>query len=154
MRCTSNTIIMKGTALIILLLISFNLLSQSSLKTADEYFKIANEYFDKDNYSEAILYLDSTIIQNPEHNEAYAFRGVCKYELKKYRAAIEDFDLALILEPGYAEVYFFRGLSHKELGEDKKACEDWTTAYSLGLKKAMKLIIKNCDLEEEPENKN
>jgi len=145
---------MKGKATIILLLFSFNLLSQSSLKTADEYFIIANNFFDKDDYSQAILYCDSTILQNPEHNEAYAFRGVCKYELKKYQAAIEDFDLALILEPGYAEVYFFRGLCHKELGQDKKACEDWTTAYSLGLKKAMKLIIKNCDLEEEPKNKN
>jgi len=145
---------MKGLAVIILLLFGFNILAQSKLKTADEYFKIANEYFDKDDYANTILYCDSTILQNPEHNEAYAFRGVSKFELKKYQAAIEDFDLALILEPGYAEVYYFRGLSHKELGQDKKACDDWTMAYSLGLKKAMKLIINNCKLEEEPAKKN
>lgn len=144
---------MKGIATIILFLISANLLAQSNLKTADEYFKIANNFFDKNEYSKAILYCDSTILQNSEHKEAYAFRGVCKYELKKYQSAIEDFDLALILEPGYAEVYFFRGLSYKELGQDKKACEDWATAYSLGLKKAMKLIIKNCELEEKSKTK-
>jgi len=145
---------MKGIATIFLFLFSINLLAQSNLKTADEYFKIANDFFDKNEYSKAILYCDSTILQNSEHNEAYAFRGVCKYELKKYQSAIDDFDLALILEPGYAEVYFFRGLSYKELGQGKKACEDWTTAYNLGLKKAIKLIIQNCKLEEKPEKKN
>jgi tetratricopeptide (TPR) repeat protein len=132
-----------------LLLLTAVALQAAPQDKADEYFKKANEYFDKKDYKNAIVYLDSTIIANPEHTEAYAFRGVCKYELKKYRAAIEDFDLALIVVPGYAEVYFYRGLSHKELGEDKKACDDWVKAYNLGMKKAMKFIMKNCKLDEE-----
>lgn len=121
----------------------------SQMKTADEYFKKANEYFDNDDFKKAIPYCDSTIIVNPEHQEAYAFRGVCKYNLKKYNEAIEDFNLALILVAGYAEVYYFRGFCYIETNQNDKACADWSEAYNLGLKKAMKLIINYCKLEEE-----
>jgi tetratricopeptide (TPR) repeat protein len=124
----------------------------SQTKTADYYFQIANNYFDKSEYTLAIPYCDSTILMNPEHSEAYAFRGVCNFNLKNYEEAIADFNLALILVPGYAEVYYFRGFCYKETQQDKLACDDWTMAYNLGLKKAMKLIIKHCEIEEKPKN--
>lgn len=133
--------------LLVTVLGSFSLSAQKL--SADEYFKKANVFFDKDDYVNAIPYCDSTILVNPEHEEAYAFRGVCKFNLKKYREAIEDFNLALILVPGYAEVYYFRGFCYMETKQASKACQDWTEAYNLGLKKAMKLIIKYCELEEE-----
>ncbi|OIP00781.1 MAG: hypothetical protein AUJ98_06580 [Bacteroidetes bacterium CG2_30_33_31] len=142
---------LKSAFIILFIYLSFLSFSQKASKTSDEYFKIANEFFDKNDYENAILYFDSTISIKSEHSEAYAFRGVCEYELKRYKSAIDDFDLALILESTYAEVYFFRGLTFIELGENTKACEDWTTAYSLGLKKAMKLIINNCELDTDNE---
>lgn len=126
--------------------ISVNLQAQN--EKGDIYFKRANEFFDSKDYKTAILYCDSTILEDAGHEEAYAFRGVCKYFEKRFSEAIQDFDLALILVPGYAEVYFYRGLSHLELNANKKACEDFTEAYNLGFKKAMKLIVKHCEIEE------
>jgi tetratricopeptide (TPR) repeat protein len=122
---------------------------QAQKDTASIYFEKANHFFDKKEYKTAILYCDSTIVYNSEHQEAYAFRGVCKFKLKQFNAAIEDFNLAIILVPGYAEVYYFRGFCHMELGKKQSACEDWEEAYNLGLKKAMKLIVKHCELKEE-----
>lgn len=133
-------------SLIFILVVAFAFAQKTK---ADLYFDKANTYFDKKDYKTAILYCDSTITENPEHQEAYAFRGVSKFNLKQFKEAIEDFNLALILVPGYAEVYYFRGFCHMELGNKKKACADWTEAYNLGMKKAMKLIVKHCELKEE-----
>ncbi len=127
-------------------ILSVNLHAQEN--EGETYFKKANEFFDSKDYKTAILYCDSTILSNAGHEEAYAFRGVCKYFEKQFSEAIKDFDLALILVPGYAEVYFYRGLSYLELENNKKACDDFTEAYNLGFKKAMKLIVKHCEIEE------
>ena len=119
---------------------------------AEIFFEKANLYFDKNDFEHAIIYYDSTILANTEFLQAYAFRGICKFELKRYQEAIEDFDLALILDAGYAEIYYYRGLSKKELGLNEKACNDWIEAYNLGLKKTLKLIQQNCEMELKKEN--
>lgn len=120
------------------------LYAQSSNIQADKYFEIANKYFDKNDYSNAILYYDSTIYANTEHVEAYAFRGICRFELKEFEEAIKDFDFAIMLAPGYAEVFYYRGIAKFELGYKEKACNDWFDSYNFGFKKALKIIEKNC----------
>lgn len=129
-----------------------NTSAQMTKSKAEIFFEKANLYFDKNDYEHAIVYYDSTILANTEFLQAYAYRGICKFELKRYQEAIEDFDLALILDAGYAEIYYYRGLSKKELGLNEKACNDWIEAYNLGLKKTLKLIQQNCEMELKKEN--
>jgi tetratricopeptide (TPR) repeat protein len=119
---------------------------QKDVEKSSSYFQKASELFDQQSYLQAKQYCDSAIVYNTENMQAYAFRGVCKYNLKDYPSAIEDFDLALVLEKGYAEVYYYRGLCKKELGFDKLACDDWYEAYELGFKKVIKIIESNCEL--------
>ncbi len=142
---------MKKLLLFILVLNiwGFALFAQTDKFKSDAYFTKANEYFDKEDFKTTILYCDSAIEANSENLEAYAFRGVCKFELKQYEEAIKDFDLTLILNDGYAEIYYYRGLAKFELGDKKQACEDWMEAYSLGYKAVMDLIEDNCELEKE-----
>jgi tetratricopeptide (TPR) repeat protein len=141
---------MKTVVLILFsLLLNISIIAQTDKAKSKLYFEKASTYFDAQNYKMCILYCDSAIITNTENLEAYAYRGVCKFQLKQYAAAIEDFDLALILNNAYAEVYYYRGICKKELGADKQACEDWYEAYNLGYKKVMSIIKEHCKLEED-----
>lgn len=148
---------MKLNNLLIILIVFFSLQVNSQSKQSAKskiYFEQANVYFDKEDYKTALLYCDSAITYDTENVEAYAYRGVCKFQLKDYDAAIEDFDLALVLNSGYAEVYYYRGLCKKELGADKQACEDWYNAYDLGFKNVMKIIKSNCELQDDDKRDN
>lgn len=137
-------------ALIFTLTINVQLFSKD---TTPNYFKKANTFFDKGEYRLAILYFDSAIVENPELVDAYALRGVSHYELKHFQSAIEDFNLALILQPNYAEVLFYRGLSYNQTEKPKLACEDWTKAYNLGFKKALKFIMRYCEMDDKAKKK-
>ena len=141
---------MRRSLLIILAvnILGIALFAQTDKFKSDAYFTKANEYFDKDDFKTTILYCDSAIEANSENLEAYAFRGVSKFELKLYEEAIKDFDFALILNDGYAEVYYYRGLAKFELGDKKHACDDWYESYSLGYKGVIKIIEQNCNLED------
>ncbi len=148
---------MKVLSILILFIAFFGI--QSNAQNTQEqksnlYFEKANVFFDQENYQKALIYCDSAIIFNTENIEAYAYRGVCKFQLKQYEEAIEDFDLALVLNNGYAEVYYYRGLCKKELGANKQACEDWYNAYNLGFKNVMKIIEANCELVKDNKSKN
>ncbi len=118
-----------------------------------KFFEKAMQYFDNGNYKSAILYFDSCIVANAEKTDAYAYRGIAKFELKQYNEAIEDFDLALILSPGYAEVYYYRALAKLEIGAKEKACEDLYAAYDYGFKKAMRVIENVCESDEKGKKK-
>ncbi len=141
---------MKTFLLVLLSLVIFNIntIAQADKEKSIKYFEKASIFFNEQNYQMCILYCDSAIIADTDNLEAYAYRGVCKFQMKKYAAAIEDFDLALILNDGYAEIYYYRGICKKELGADAQACEDWYQAYNLGYKKVMAVIKENCELEE------
>jgi tetratricopeptide (TPR) repeat protein len=139
-----NSILTFLITILLVLIASPNFAQQSKFQ-AEKYFEIANKLFDKNDYTNAIIYLDSTILANTEHPEAYAYRGICRFELKLYNEAIIDFDFALQLVPGYAEVFYYRGLAKFELGFKDKACNDWIEAYNLGYKKALKIVEINCE---------
>ena len=138
---------------IVLFLLSGSVEAQSVQTKDVEFFEKAMQYFDNGNFKSAILYFDSCITSNAEKTDAYAYRGIAKFELKLYNEAIEDFDLALILSPGYAEVYYYRALAKLEIGAKEKACEDLYAAYDYGFKKAMRVIENVCENNEKGKKK-
>jgi len=102
-------------------------------------------------YKGGIQIFSKIIEINPDHAEAIAYRGLCKYHIKDFEGAIRDYDKALELQPSYAEVYDLRGIVKGELGDKEGACADWKKAFELGLKGAFDLIKEFC-WEEQPEN--
>jgi len=49
--------------------------------------------------SQAIMFLNKAISQNPTKEEAYSSRGSAYVQLKKYKLAIEDFNKAILVNP-------------------------------------------------------
>ena len=92
----------KFILLSLISLISLSVFSQANPTKSLSYFDKASKYFDAEKYELSITYCDSAITTDAENLEAYAYRGVCNFFLKKYDTAIQDFDLALILNNGYA----------------------------------------------------
>ena len=133
------------------IIISISAFSQVDKFKSQQFFDTANVYFDQENYKKVIQYCDSAISNNAENLEAYAFRGVAKYNLDNFEDAIVDFDLTLILNNGYAEIYYYRGICKLELGANDQACEDFYEAYNLDYKEVMKLIEANCSIRDEKE---
>ena len=115
--------------------------------TAKDYLKKGNDLLDKKNYQEALTALDKSI-ELEENGEAYAYRGMAKYQLNDFKGALADYDKAISLIPDYGEVYDLRGIVKSELGDKVGACEDWNKSFELGFNKSYDLIVKYCIDEE------
>ncbi len=118
--------------------------SQESIE--DLYKKASNAEYLK-NYKEASDFYTQIIVQDSTFGEAWAGRGMVKYQLKDYLGCVDDLDATLKLIPDYAEVYDIRGMAKFELADKTGACEDWSKSFELGFNQAYKLIEKYC-LEE------
>jgi tetratricopeptide (TPR) repeat protein len=128
------------TSLIIFLVVS---VSYSQETAQDLYKKGSNaEYLKK--YKEAADIYTQVIALDSTFGEAWASRGMVKYQLKNYISAVDDYNEALKLIPDYAEVYDLRGLAKYELTDKTGACEDWNKSFDLGFNKAYDLIEKYC----------
>ena len=112
-----------------------------------DYLKKGCDLFNKKKYDDALLDLNKAIELDAQNGEAFAFRGMVKYQQKNYKGAIEDFDDAIKQIPDYGEVYDLRGIAKAELGNKLDACEDWKKAYELGFNHAFKLIKRFCIVE-------
>lgn len=130
--------IFLSLAFVFLATVSF---SQESIQELHK--KAGNAEYLK-NYKEASELYTQIIIQDSAYGEAWAGRGMVKYQLKDYLGCIDDLDVTLKLIPDYAEVYDIRGLAKYELADKTGSCEDWTKAFELGFNQAYKLIEKYC----------
>jgi regulator of sirC expression with transglutaminase-like and TPR domain len=63
----------------------------SSAQTADDYFQLAMEKYEKLDYKGAVLLLTQSIKLNPTDVQALTNRGIARHKLKDYKGAAEDF---------------------------------------------------------------
>ncbi len=104
----------------------------ASAQNAEFYFQQGQALFDKGHYAEAIKAYTKAIELNPNHDEAYRRRGVCKANLKNYEAAIPDFTRAIEINPKNSRAYNGRGNSkNKGLKDYAGAMSDFTMAIEL-----------------------
>ena len=92
-----------------------------------------------ENYYEAIFYFSSVIDMNPESEYAFYYRGICRYENKKYSAVIQDFNKAINLGGELSEdyeIYYLRGLAKEKINQFKSACDDLNLSLNLLRKKS------------------
>ncbi len=99
-----------------------------------EHRELADEQFQKRNYSEAINHYDRAIAQNPGYTEAYYRRGLAKYYQEQYTSAISDFDVFINRNSNYAEAYYYRAESRFNLRLLVEAKEDLEKALPLAEK--------------------
>lgn len=91
----------------------------------------ANILMSHEQYKEAILHFDESLLLNPKQAGCLINRALCHYHLNHYRDAMADYDQALELEPRNFVGHYNRGLLRANVGEDNLAIEDFNFILSI-----------------------
>ncbi|WP_354634726.1 tetratricopeptide repeat protein [Planktothricoides raciborskii] len=107
--------------------------SNSAPTTPDhtDYYQQAVAHLDREEYHEAIIYLNKAIAINPNFAEAYSQRCFAHWKLEAYQLALVDGNKAIEVNPNLAEGYKNRGVAYDNLGESEKAIADYTKAIEI-----------------------
>jgi tetratricopeptide (TPR) repeat protein len=97
---------------------------------------LSGEFGAIDDYSRAIQL-------NPLFYEAYYYRALSLYNMKRFKNAISDFSKALELNPNMPEAYYYRGITKGILNDMSGACVDLIKASEMGYNEADE-IAKEC----------
>ena len=95
-------------------------------QTAEEYYDIGLEFFQKRENMDAISNLNMAIKINPNYAEAYSLRGTVKSVLGDGYGAISDYSKAIKL--GKLDCYSYRGSIKNKLGDLNGALLDYDKA--------------------------
>jgi tetratricopeptide (TPR) repeat protein len=106
-------------------------LASSPKMSAEDFFKQADNKFERGDPTGAIEYYTQAINSNSNYIEAYLQRGITYYYLKNYQAAIKDYTQVIRLAPDSADAYYNRGVAYSDLGDKQKAVEDYQKAVDL-----------------------
>jgi tetratricopeptide (TPR) repeat protein len=93
------------------------LMAQVAQVSAEQFYRMGLEQFNRGEYSEAIVSFDQAIQLNPVYAAAYFQRGMAYSKLGQFEAAISSYDRAIEINPDSAEVYFQRGMVYIQLGD-------------------------------------
>jgi tetratricopeptide (TPR) repeat protein/V8-like Glu-specific endopeptidase len=104
--------------------------SQASPK-ADDYFLVANEKYERSDYSGALSNYNRAIAMNPQYAFAYNNRANLYLQQRELRKALSDYNRAISLQPNLALAYSNRGTVKTELQDTRGALADYNRAISL-----------------------
>lgn len=122
---------------------TFGLSSTGSEKwTSDDYFEIADYFYEKEDYKAAIEIYTECIETNPENYDAYNSRAAAFFELEKYEDAIADYTLSIRIDTNISLSYKNRGIS-KEYAE-LPYCSDYKKACELGDEESCEWYNDQC----------
>ena len=91
----------------------------------------AYHHFVKGNNEQAIAVFTKAIEFDPNHLDAYLFRGNVYNALERYEEAIADFTKTIELDPIHGESYLQRGVAQYRLGNHEEAIADYTKTIEL-----------------------
>ncbi|HLW20827.1 MAG TPA: tetratricopeptide repeat protein [Cyclobacteriaceae bacterium] len=97
----------------------------------EELFQEGIDRLDRQNYTEAVEYMDRVIAINPDHTSAYNVKGVAFFELRNWDKAIEAFDASISIDSTSYKPFFNRGNANLEKKEFTKAIIDYNYASGL-----------------------
>lgn len=94
------------------------------------YFQAQMEII-RENFAEAIRYLDLAVARNPSDGAAFNDRALCMIEMGIIEGAIEYFDKGIAVEPDYATIYHNKGWFLNKLGRHDEALTLFKKALEL-----------------------
>ncbi len=95
--------------------------SPSKEETSLILFYIGYAYTRINNWTEAMDYLDESILYSPDSYANYNLKGVCLFKLKRFEDAIACFKKALAIDKGSAIDYANIGICYKSLNKMEAA---------------------------------
>ena len=96
--------------------------------SADDYCDNAERLYRKGQLDKAMQHCNNALLENPQHVEAYYWRGRCHDTLAKFSEAAADFSRAIELDPNNAISLLWRGfINPRNLKDLQKANPDHTT---------------------------
>jgi tetratricopeptide (TPR) repeat protein len=98
---------------------------------ADEYIRLGNECFEKEDYQNAIAYYTQVLQLKPNNEDAYFRRGFVRSKLGDKQGAIEDYTQAIKINPNCVDAYYYRAFARSELGDKQGAINDYTQAIKI-----------------------
>jgi tetratricopeptide (TPR) repeat protein len=97
----------------------------------DHFFRIAMQFLDQGNGSEAIEVFTKLIALAPDAR-AFCYRGLAYFMGKEYDKALADYTSTIRLDdPSIPEICYFRETLHGLLGNNGEAIQDLTKAIEL-----------------------
>lgn len=84
-------------------------------QNAKKFYKTGEEFYNTENYQDAITQFTSAIGINPEYKDAYFMRGLAYEKIKDFQKAADDFNRAFVLNPKEEELCYHLGKNQYEL---------------------------------------
>ena len=97
---------------------------------ADEFYRIALDFYQKKNLDQAVLNMNSAIEHYPNRSEYYAARGFFRLEDGDIEKAAVDFDLALSKNPYEILANYGKGVIAYNAKEYDKALDYFMKAWA------------------------
>lgn len=98
---------------------------------AEDFFKIAKNYYYKENYKESLQAIDKSIKINPKNASAWTGKGAALERLNRPEVALEAYDEAIKLEPDYALARYNKGIALGKLKKHNEALKAFDKAIDL-----------------------
>lgn len=95
------------------------------------YAKLGDEYFEKGEYTNAIVNYGKALKVTSSDINLYYKRGLTHYQIGDYEAAIADYSQAIQMNIQDAKSYNKRGLALSQLGRLEEAINDYTQAIRI-----------------------
>jgi len=89
------------------------------------------DFFDKKDWTQAIVSFTRAIILNPRDHLSYFWRAYAYDESGQYDLAVKDFSKSLEFEPQDATAYSNRGATYRDMGAPEKALRDLRKALEM-----------------------
>ena len=104
---------------------------QDNTESIQELLNNGHRFANRRNYTAAIEEYSKIIAIDPNHADAYNFRGVAYQNSSDFDNAIADYSEALRIDPNNVDVLNWRGLAYRDKNDIDNAIADFTEALRI-----------------------
>lgn len=116
-------------------------------QTADTHFKKGKEYYDNDQYREALYHFKKFIAMDQTNAMVYKWRGNCYLEINYFDSAKHDYEKALSIDPSLHEVHYNLSIVYGSKKQFDLAKRELQLYLKTETKDAYALVIMSSFLE-------
>ena len=97
-----------------------------------DLYRTAAEYYNDNQYAEALPYLDEFIEKTPFDQNVYRMRAFSNYHLENHEETIDDINYVMEQGESSPVLVNLRGVCYRAIGDNEAACEDFRAAMEAG----------------------